>query len=78
MLVYIEIASYVKRQACGGSVMVSRVFLRSKEFLKYVCWRCTRGCNCLSTHLPTECGRLAQSEHTGRVVIGVLWSFASR
>ena len=41
MFVYIEIASYAKMHAFGGRDIVSRMDLRSKEFLKYV------GCVCM-------------------------------
>ena len=76
ILVYMEMALYVKRQACGGSDMVLKICFSSKEFLKYVLWHCTRGGNCLSTHFLRVCGSLAQSDNTGCFSVGVLWSFA--
>ncbi len=79
MFVYIETASYVKRHALAGNgSIVSNSCLSSKEFLKYVCCVFTMGWSCLSTHFPTAWGRLAQSEHTGLVEIGVLCNLASR
>ena len=73
-----ETASYVKMHAFGGSDMPSRRVFSSRELFRYVgCWR-TMGWSCVSTHLPTVCGRLAQSEQTGRVDIGSLCSFTSK
>ena len=46
MLVYMEMASYVKMQAVGGRVIASRRSFRSDEFLKYVGCFWTIGCSC--------------------------------
>ena len=72
MLGYIATSSYVKRLALGGSVNTSRSVFNSAEFLKYRAWSCTIDWSVASTQRPSACGRLPQSEQTGRLEIGSL------
>ena len=67
MLVYMEVASHVKRSAPEGRESRSMLFLRVKESLKYDCWCWATGWSIWSTHFPRPCGRLLTSEQTGRV-----------
>ena len=64
--------------ALGGKCIVSSSRFRAYESLKYVFCSFTIGWSWLSSHLSSACGTLAQSEQTGRVDIGVLWSFIVR
>ena len=64
--------------ALGGKFIVSSSLFRAYESLKYVFCSFTISWSWLSSHFPSACGALAQSEQTGRVEIGVLWSFIVR
>ena len=68
MLVYIETASLVNRRALCGKLRCVREWYRVYESWKKDGWARAMGCSCWSTHLPSPCGRLVTSEHTGRVV----------
>ena len=78
MFVYMDTASYVKMRALGGRDIASRSVLSAREFLKYVACFFTMGWSWMSTHFPSAWGRLAQSEQTGRVEMGVLCSLMRR
>ena len=74
MSVYMDTASYVKIPEFAGRIRLFSHLLRSKESLKYVAWALTRGWSILSTHSPSAWGKLAQSNQTGLVLMGVLCS----
>ncbi len=68
MLVYIDVASLVKRMALDGRVpSAMRRSFSTKESLKYDGWARAIGRSISEIHFPNPCGRLLTSEHTGRV-----------
>ena len=67
ILVYIEMASLVKRRALCGNCRFSREWRRVYESWKKDGWAWAMGCSCWSTHLPSLCGRLVTLEQTGHV-----------
>ena len=67
MLVYIDLASLVNRQAPGGGVREVISCLKAKESQKYDSWEEAIGCSIWSTHILRPWGKLLMSEHIGQV-----------
>ena len=78
IFVYIETASKESIEVLAGSFSLHSSDFRVKESLKYVAWAWTSGWRVSSTQRPKACGVLAQSEQTGLVLIGFLWSLYNK